>query len=44
VSRPGGGERSYDDNNVWVFHMGDGRIVEAWLLTFDQYAVDEFFA
>jgi ketosteroid isomerase-like protein len=38
------GDRSYVDNNAWVFHMEGGRIVEAWLLAFDQHGAEDFFA
>ena len=36
-----GGE-TLDTDNVFVFHVGDGKVKEAWLMTSDQAAGDAF--
>ncbi|MDJ0953711.1 MAG: nuclear transport factor 2 family protein [Acidimicrobiia bacterium] len=35
---------TYSGNNVYVFHVGDGKVTEAWVVPRDQYAQDEFWA
>jgi ketosteroid isomerase-like protein len=34
----------WEDRNVLVTHIRNGKIAEAWLLNDDQYAADEFFS
>jgi hypothetical protein len=36
--------RSFGGNVVYVFHVGDGKITEAWVTPGDQYGQDEFWA
>lgn len=36
--------RSLDINGVHVWHVADGRAVEFWGVTYDQYAEDEFWS
>jgi ketosteroid isomerase-like protein len=36
--------RSYENRNVLVIHIRNGKLVETWLLSQDQYAADEFFS
>jgi ketosteroid isomerase-like protein len=33
-----------ESNAAFVFHVGDGKIAEAWALPVDQYLQDEFWA
>ena len=33
---------SYDGRDVWVFHLREGQIAEAWWRPEDLYAADEF--
>jgi uncharacterized protein len=35
------GGRSITDNDAHVFHMRDGKVVEFWTASTDQYAFDE---
>ena len=37
------GGRSITDNDAHVFHMRDGKMVEFWTASTDQYAFDELF-
>jgi len=37
-------EKSYFGNTVFVFHVNDGQIAEAWAVPSDQYGSDEFWA
>jgi uncharacterized protein len=37
-------DRSYENRNVLVIHIRNGKLVETWLLSQDQYAADEFFS
>ena len=34
----------FSGNNVYVFHVDDGKVTEAWIVARDQYAQDEFWA
>jgi ketosteroid isomerase-like protein len=36
--------KSMSEPYAHVFHFRDGRIIEAWILDFDPYKTDEFFA
>jgi ketosteroid isomerase-like protein len=36
--------RTLEDRSVLVSHIRDGKLVEAWLLSGDQYAADDFFS
>ena len=36
--------RTLEDREVIVFHVRDGKVVEAWQYLEDQYAYDEFFS
>jgi uncharacterized protein len=36
------GGHSYDGRDVWVFHLREGQIAEAWWRPEDLYAADEF--
>jgi ketosteroid isomerase-like protein len=36
--------RNYENRNVLVIHIRNGKLVETWLLSQDQYAADEFFS
>jgi hypothetical protein len=36
--------RSYENRNVLVIHIRNGKLVETWRLSQDQYAADEFFS
>ena len=44
VSRGQREGRTLDNKNVLVSHIRNGRLVEAWQLSEDQYAADEFLA
>jgi uncharacterized protein len=44
VSRGQREGRTLDSKNVLVSHIRNGRLVEAWQLSEDQYAADEFLA
>jgi hypothetical protein len=33
---------SLDANSVFVFHVDDGKVTEAWVASADQYELDEF--
>jgi ketosteroid isomerase-like protein len=35
------GGRSFELNEVQVFHLRDGKVVEVWIAPTDQYATDE---
>ena len=35
-------DESYDSNMVYVFHVADEKVTEAWAAPADQYAQDEF--
>jgi ketosteroid isomerase-like protein len=37
-------DRTYENRNVLVIHLRDGKLTETWLLSEDQYAADEFFS
>ena len=37
-------DRTYENRNVLVIHIRNGKLVETWLLSQDQYAADEFFS
>jgi len=37
-------DRTYENRNVLVIHIRDGKLVETWLMSQDQDAADEFFA
>ena len=36
--------RTFENRNVLVQHIRNGKLVESWLLSDDQYAADEFFS
>lgn len=36
------GEKRYDGNTVFVFHVDDGEVTEAWSIPSDPYALDAF--
>jgi len=36
--------RTYENRNVLVIHVRNGKLAETWLLSDDQYAADEFFS
>ena len=36
--------RTFENRNVLVSHVRNGKMVETWLLSDDQYAADEFFS
>ena len=36
------GDNSYDSQDVWIFHLSEGQIAEAWWRPGDLYAADEF--
>jgi ketosteroid isomerase-like protein len=36
------GDHSYDSQDVWVVHLREGQIAEAWWRPGDLYAADEF--
>jgi ketosteroid isomerase-like protein len=36
--------RTYENRNVLVIHVRNGKFAETWLLSDDQYAADEFFS
>jgi hypothetical protein len=44
VSRGQREGRTYENRNVVVHHLRNGKLVETWLLSEDQYAADEFFS
>ena len=44
VSRGQREGRTYENRNVVVQHLRNGKLVEVWLLSEDQYAADEFFS
>ena len=35
---------SFSGNTVYVFHVSDGKVTEAWAIPGDQYGQDEFWA
>ena len=35
-------DHSYDSQDVWIFHLSEGQIAEAWWRPGDLYAADEF--
>jgi uncharacterized protein len=37
-------DRSYENRNVLVIHIRDGKLTETWLMSENQYAADEFFS
>ena len=37
-------DRTYEDRNVLVIHIRNGKLIETWLMSQDRYAADEFFA
>ncbi len=37
-------DRTYENRNVLVIHIRDGKLTETWLLSENQYAADEFFS
>jgi ketosteroid isomerase-like protein len=37
-------DRTYENRNVLVIHIRNGKLVETWLLSQDQNAADEFFS
>jgi uncharacterized protein len=37
-------DRSYENRNVLVMHVRDGKLTETWLMSENQYAADEFFS
>ncbi len=44
VSRGQREGRTLENKNVLVSHVRNGKLVETWQLSEDQYAVDEFLA
>lgn len=36
------GDRRYEGNSVFIFHVDDGVVTEAWSIPGDQYALDAF--
>lgn len=36
--------RTFDGDTVFVFHVGDGTVNEAWTIPGDAYGLDEFWA
>jgi hypothetical protein len=36
--------KSYSGNTVYVFHVNDEKVTEAWAIPADQYGQDEFWA
>ena len=38
------GGRSFSGNGVFVFHVNDGKVTEAWSVSADPYGLDEFWA
>jgi uncharacterized protein len=44
VSRGQREGRTLDNKNVLVSHIRNGRLTEAWQLSEDQYAADDFLA
>ena len=36
--------QTYENRNVLVIHLRDGKLTETWLMSEDQYAADEFFS
>ncbi len=36
------GDEALDTQNVFVFHLADGKVTETWLTPLDPYAADEF--
>jgi uncharacterized protein len=44
VSRGQREGRTYENRNVVVNHLRNGKLTETWLLSEDQYAADEFFS
>ena len=36
--------KSFSGNTVYVFHVSDGKVTEAWAIPADQYLQDEFWA
>jgi ketosteroid isomerase-like protein len=41
LSRKG---KSFSGNTVFVFHVSDGKVAEAWTIPGDPYGLDEFWA
>jgi ketosteroid isomerase-like protein len=37
-------DRTYENRNVLVNHIRNGKLAETWLTSEDQYAADEFFS
>jgi len=37
-------DKSFSSNVVYVFHVSDGKLTEAWVTPGDQYGQDEFWA
>ena len=37
-------DRTYENRNVLVIHIRNGKLTDTWLMSQDQYAADEFFA
>ena len=44
VSRAERDGRTFENRNVLVSHIRNGKLVEAWLFSEDLYAADEFFS
>jgi hypothetical protein len=42
--RPPRGRRTLEARQVLVSHIRNGKLTEAWLMSEDQYAADEFFS
>lgn len=38
------GDKTFNGNTVFVFHVGDGKVTEVWSVSGDQYGLDEFWA
>jgi ketosteroid isomerase-like protein len=36
--------QTYENRNVLVIHIRNGKLTETWLMSEDQYAADEFFS
>jgi len=36
--------RNFSGNNVFVFHVSDGKVTEVWTVSADPYGLDEFWA
>lgn len=37
-------DKSFSGNTVFVFHVSDGKVAEAWSIPGDPYGLDEFWA